>query len=629
MFELYETGLFLKNNYQLHVQYDTEPDGKQKEFIRRISEWNADPERFTPAKVCGIFDVMNNSGAEQKGTLGKKECCFCTGIEARYEEGNRIRYRLKGVPEMIAERISLISGTCAFVLFKGKKYYVFIEKKDADAWKNLKTREVSPADWPKECRNFLRKQVYSREVLAESFMKQNIPLYVIRPGFREAGEVIEPYYFGVSLNGSMDNFFISAEEYMRLYREHYKEDVVMLDGRICMMEFDSNLKYQEKLYQKQSIPNSAGTMKILRDNLKYTIGEECRWTKHIYCGLKNRDAMSVVRENTERTESVLIVTDMSDMGKWRKYFPDAWVCSPQTWDDDLDNAEEKTGNKPIVFVWAAQRGFDCERGYRLLQLLLRFLPVSRELIFLTEISGSDMESEAEKMEEVFYVSGILESIREEERRESLFQIPWAGETVLRCTEEKKPDELLLHHIFTHGHIFWVMTHLELYEMPQEWEKECYKVRQAGEEGKLSYEDEENWYHDFVRQYRNNLFMYINGVHPDEGIHSSILDAYFLPVGETVIPLGFLKFLYPDWTVSQRRRIYQWLFDEEEEWNTYLNENYIEFYAEGGETERRISDGIRASQLNALGALAADENSSGRLKIGDGMYTRLNEAEDIL
>lgn len=628
MFEVYETGLFLKNNYQLHVQYDTEPDEKQKELIHRISEWNADPDRFTPAKVCGIFHAINNSGAECKGTLEKKECCFCTGIEARYEEGNRIRYRLKGVPEMIAERISLVCGTCACVPFKEKKYYVFIEKKYAEAWKNLKSHEISPSDWPKECRNFLRRQVYSREVLAESFMEQNIPLYVIRPGFREAGEVIEPYYFGVSLNDSLNNFFLTVEEYMRLYREHFKEDIVMLDGRICMMEFDSNLKYLEKLYQNRSIPNSAGTIEILRDDLKYTIGEECRWAKKIYCGVKNRDAMSVVWENTERTEPILIVTDVSDREKWQKYFPDAWVCSPQTWDDDLDNAEEKTGNQPIVFVWAAGRGFECERGYRLLQLLLRFLPVSRELIFLTEISGPDTETEAKKMEEVFYVSGILEGIREEEKRESLFQIPWTGETVLHCTEEKKPDELLLHHIFIHGPIFWLLDHLELYEMPGEWEKECRKVRHAGEEGKLSYEDEENWYHDFVKQYRNNVFMYINGVHPDEGIHSSVLDAYFLPVGDNVIPLGFLKFLYPDWTVSQRRRIYQWLFEQEEEWNTYLNDNYIEFYAEGGEIDRRMSDGIRAIQLNTLGSLAS-ENSSVKLKTGDGMYTRLNEAKDIL
>ena len=72
MFEVYEMGLFLKNNYQLHVQYDTEPDEKQKELIHRISEWNADPDRFTPAKVCGIFHAINNSGAECKGLLRKR-----------------------------------------------------------------------------------------------------------------------------------------------------------------------------------------------------------------------------------------------------------------------------------------------------------------------------------------------------------------------------------------------------------------------------------------------------------------------------------------------------------------------------------------------------------------------------
>ena len=103
----------------------------------------------------------------------------------------------------------------------------------------------------------------------------------------------------------------------------------------------------------------------------------------------------------------------------------------------------------------------------------------------------------------------------------------------------------------------------------------------------------------------------------------------IPVKRNKVPLGFLKSLYPDWKISQRERIYEWLRKEEEIWDQYLNVNFIEFYSVKGESIRLCSDELRFAQLNTLGEeimkgeadiISVNENS---------MYAMLNGVIDIL
>lgn len=203
-------------------------------------------------------------------------------------------------------------------------------------------------------------------------------------------------------------------------------------------------------------------------------------------------------------------------------------------------------------------------------------------------------------------------------------LKWRGDLVIHYTEEvmkkKSASDISVQSI-----VCWIVEHLELYDLPSKWRE---KLRIISHQGKDSLKSE-SWYVEFTEEFQNNIFKYMNGISIKGVISSSAFDAYLIPVGRNKVPLGFLKSLYPDWQISQRARIYEWLRKEEEIWNQYLNVNFIEFYSVRGESIRLCSDELRFAQLNTLGEeimkgeadiISVNENS---------MYAMLNGVIDIL
>lgn len=620
MITVSEKGLFLKENYELCIEYDTELGEPQERFLEEVREWNRDDTRFAPEKVCAIFEKMRTIGVTKKGTLARKECYLCTGIDARYEEGNHIRYHLKGVPDAISTKLLVTSNKAHTVVIQGdRKSYVFLDSVIAKEWKKLKSHKVLEYEWERECDYFLYKQIYSRENLAKSFLEQNIPLYVIRPGFQEAEEFIEPYYCGIAMNGSMDNFCLTLEEYLNIYKKNYEKTIVRLDNKLCVMNFDKNLNYMKLLYQYQKFPNSDRIWQVLTDALDDVVCQGNRWEKQVcFCGEKgdsidSEDMISIVRENIKITDSLIIITGEKDQEKWKKYFPEAQIGFQGKWEPELEN-------KPVVFVWACEE-MNLE-GYALLTVLLRFLPVKREYFFLKEEFAAWENEKIVDMEKICYVSGLREAFEEE--RTAVKYLKWRGDLVLHYAEEgmkkKSASDISVQSI-----VCWIVEHLELYDLPSKWREKSRIILHQGKDSLKS----ESWYVEFTEEFQNNIFMYTNGISIEGAISSSAFDAYFIPVGRNNVPLGFLKSLYPDWQISQRARIYEWLKKEEEIWDQYLNVNFIEFYSVRGESIRLCSDELRFSQLNTLGkeimkgkvdTISVSENS---------MYAMLNGVIDIL
>lgn len=626
MFSVYETGLFYHDSYELHANYDTKPDEEQKKLLEKICTWNQSPDRFLPRNVYEMFQSICQQGVEKEGTLARKEVWLCTGIEAVYEKKEKeyeIRYRLKGIPDEIADRVLMIHGEYACVRYQNIKHYVFLQKEEAKEWKKLKNHDVGVTEWKKECMNFLEKQVYSREKLLESFMHLQIPLYIIRPGFKKDGESLELYYYGISLNGSMENLYFSAEVYMELYKKYYTEEILVLQDKICMMEFEKNLKYLEKFYYGQKVPDSEDVREVLHKKMHVPSEGMERWDRCIYWNMTKEDAKALVWENIQDGEELVVLTEEEEKENWRKIFPDAVVCSPS-----LLNLEwEYKTEKPIFFIWACHRKNMVKSENRLLQFMLRFLPVSREYFFLTEEENFQTEDELAWMEELFYISNVKEEI--ETQKSVSKDIQWKGELLLKYTEKKQAEKVLADKIQTGKHILWFLKHLDIYEMTQEQYKECRKYLSAETKADSSEAELRNWYQDFTGKCQNNAFMYINHVRICGEIYSKEIDGYFLEIDGRRVPIGFLKDVCPNWRISQRRRLYEWLDDQRQEWKKYLERNFIEFYSAEGESFRSMAETYEIRQFSYMENILTKEEKCILEAEENSMYAVLNKAEDIL
>ena len=443
---LSEKGIFLRDSYYIEAKAQEPLTQSEKDLLLLLSDYQKNG-RFSPEKICEIFLLAKNCGAQRKGSLAKKECCYVREIESYFEQtdsGIFQRYRWKGIPREVQSRVSLLAGNRATVYMPDKKVYIFLEPELAALWSQCRDSKIEITNLESYLISLLQTRSFDRELLLKSLWEKDLPLFHLRPGSRERCGKKEPVFYGIPLSGGQAPLLFPYNKYQSLYMENSSSVQALESGGGCFTNRTENLRFVEEVYRCFGKPEQWEDRRFpaLDESSWERLEDMCGlcleggWQCRVYIEQNLKQRMAFVKEEVRKEDFVILLTDEERVERWKQSFPDFSVYTQRTLEEDFSYKSQEAGD-PVaerrtgafddkrkqacifrkqdsfgLFIWDAR--ILSEQNQYFLTFLLRFLPLRQELLFLYPDDTENIQI-LKKMEEVFFQAELDKKVEQEIR----------------------------------------------------------------------------------------------------------------------------------------------------------------------------------------------------------------------